>query len=169
MSHGTHVDETWHTCKWIMSRIWMSRGADINETWLAHPNKRSHELHQSSRSHEFDEVSKCHALNELWLSHDTYSWTNATQISRLCITSSLSRNRRNFTHSMSYEWVTTYTPRRQHTATHYNTLQQKDFDDKLHSTLGSHWVHCLWRRCGKVVEQKYELKTLNKIKNALLP
>jgi len=30
MSHVTHVNESWHTCKWIMSHMWMSPVTHMN-------------------------------------------------------------------------------------------------------------------------------------------
>ena len=31
MSHGTHVNESWHTCEWVMAHIWMSHGPHLND------------------------------------------------------------------------------------------------------------------------------------------
>ena len=31
MSHGTHVNESWHTCEWVMAHMWMSRGTHVTE------------------------------------------------------------------------------------------------------------------------------------------
>ena len=36
MSHGTHVNESWHTCEWIMAHMWMSHGTHVNESWHTH-------------------------------------------------------------------------------------------------------------------------------------
>jgi len=33
MSHGTHLNESWHTCEWVMAHIWMSHGTHVNESW----------------------------------------------------------------------------------------------------------------------------------------
>jgi len=32
MSHGTHVNESWHTYEWVMAHIWMSHGTHMNES-----------------------------------------------------------------------------------------------------------------------------------------
>jgi len=33
MSHGTHMNESWHTYEWVMAHIWMSHGIHMNESW----------------------------------------------------------------------------------------------------------------------------------------
>ena len=32
-SHGTHMNESWHTCEWVMSHIWMTHVTHMNESW----------------------------------------------------------------------------------------------------------------------------------------
>jgi len=32
MSHGTHMNESWHTYEWVMAHIWMSHGTHMNES-----------------------------------------------------------------------------------------------------------------------------------------
>jgi len=34
MSHGTHMNESWHPYEWVMAPIWMSHGTHINEASL---------------------------------------------------------------------------------------------------------------------------------------
>ena len=33
MSHGTHMNESWHTYVWVMAHISMSHGTHMNESW----------------------------------------------------------------------------------------------------------------------------------------
>jgi hypothetical protein len=33
MSHGTHMNESWHTCEWVMAHIWLSHVRHVNESW----------------------------------------------------------------------------------------------------------------------------------------
>jgi len=33
MSHGTHMDESWHTYGCVMAHIWMSHGTHMDESW----------------------------------------------------------------------------------------------------------------------------------------
>jgi len=60
ISHGTHVNESWHTCEWVMSHIWMSHVTHLNEsqhTWMRYAT-------YTNRSGQ----NMC-----LWLSHVTHS------------------------------------------------------------------------------------------------
>jgi len=52
MSHGTHMNESWHTYEWVMAHIWMSHGTHTYEsrcivthsyvTWLIHMCAMTH-------------------------------------------------------------------------------------------------------------------------------
>jgi len=33
MSHGTHMDESWHAYGWVMARTWMSHNTHMTESW----------------------------------------------------------------------------------------------------------------------------------------
>ena len=33
MRRGTCVNESWHTCEWVMAHVWMSHGPRVNESW----------------------------------------------------------------------------------------------------------------------------------------
>ena len=33
MSHGTRMNESWHTYEWVMAHVWMSHGTRMNESW----------------------------------------------------------------------------------------------------------------------------------------
>ena len=82
MSHGTHVNESWHTCEWVMAHMWMSHGTQVNESWhtyewvMAHVWMR-HGTHMKESWHTYERVT-AHIwtnygthMNELW---HTYKW-----------------------------------------------------------------------------------------------
>jgi len=59
MSHGTHMNESWHTYKWVMSHMWMSHVADTNEScsvvyfgveWVTLQIRMSHHMCDMTRN-----------------------------------------------------------------------------------------------------------------------
>jgi len=64
------LNESWHTCKWVMAHIWMRRGTRVNETWTSAEAEGS--LHVTV---VIEHVSYWeHDLNESWL---TCEWVMA--------------------------------------------------------------------------------------------
>ena len=74
MSHVTHVNESRHTCEWVMSHMWMSHVTRVNE--LCHTCEGVMSLMWMTRSHW--EWIRSH----IWMSHvahmnescHTYEW-----------------------------------------------------------------------------------------------
>jgi len=63
MSHGTRMDESWHTYGWVMTHIWMSHGTHMNESWHTYEWVMAH-IWMSHGTH----------MNKSW---HTYEWVMA--------------------------------------------------------------------------------------------
>jgi len=78
MSHGTHVNESWHTREWVMAHTWISHGTHIHvtcllvrlygmsrwvmaHTWMSHGT----DIHVSWHTCE------C-VMSQKWMSHGTH-------------------------------------------------------------------------------------------------
>jgi len=84
-SHVTHVEESCHTYEWVMSHIWMSHATHMNESchtyeWVMSHTWRSHVTHMDESCHTYECV-----MSHIWLSlvthmnelWHTYEWVLA--------------------------------------------------------------------------------------------
>jgi len=120
MSHVTHMKESWHTYEWVMSHKWMSHGTHMNESWhtyewiMAHI-WMSHITRMNESWHTYEWV-----MSHIWMSHVTHtneSWhTYEWVISRVCMSHATHMNESCHT----YEWVLSHI--RMSHATHMNEL-----------------------------------------------
>ena len=72
LSQVTHMHESWHTCEWVMSHVWMSHIAHMHESCLTYEWVMSHiPMSHISRMNE-----SCHAyewvMSHIWRSHVTH-------------------------------------------------------------------------------------------------
>ena len=88
MSHVTHVDESCHTCEWVMSHMWMSHVTHDNESchtceWvmsLTHVDESCHTcawvMSHMTMSHVTHVNESCHTcewvMSQMWMSHVTH-------------------------------------------------------------------------------------------------
>ena len=71
MSHVTHMNESCHTCEWVMSHIWMSHVTHVNESchiceWVMSHIWMSHVTHVNESCHTYEWV-----MSHIWMSHVT--------------------------------------------------------------------------------------------------
>jgi len=72
MSHVTHVNESCHTCEWFLSLIWMSHVTHVNESchtceWVLSLIWMSHDTHANESCHTHERV-----MSHMWMSHSTH-------------------------------------------------------------------------------------------------
>jgi len=71
-THGTHINESFHACEWVMAHAWMSQGTRMNDSWhacewvMAHI-WTSYGTHMSESWHTYEWV-----MARMWTSHGTY-------------------------------------------------------------------------------------------------
>jgi len=116
MSHGTHMDLTFHTYARVTSRIWgFSHLRLLSFEWVMWHIRLSHVTHMNESCHTYGWV-----MSHTWMSH-------VTHMNESCHT---------------YEWVMApiiLHKSRYHTATHCNTLQR----NATHcNTLQRNATHC---------------------------
>ena len=63
MSHGTRMNESWHTYESVMAHIRMSHGTHMNESWHAH-TRRSHGTHITVICRRHDTRSQFESLQK---------------------------------------------------------------------------------------------------------
>jgi len=77
MSHATHMNESWRTCEWVMSHMWVSQVTYVSESWhicewvMAHmwvmPHMcMSHGTHVNESCHTWEWV-----MSHIWVSYVT--------------------------------------------------------------------------------------------------
>ena len=74
MSHGTHMNGSLHTYKWVMAHIWMSHGIHINESrltyeWVMAHIWMGHDTHMNESRHAYDWV-----ITHIYVHVYTYMW-----------------------------------------------------------------------------------------------
>jgi len=75
VSHVTHINESHHTCEWVMSHARMRHFTHRNESchthlWVtAHPSMRHYYTRQQHLLHEYHTRTSAN-----WMSHGTYEW-----------------------------------------------------------------------------------------------
>ena len=79
MSHATHRNESWHTCKCVMAHIWMSHVTHLNESnTLSHAGHLEGTLSQQPCSYKNESCNTYEwAMSHTWIRHVTHvyeSW-----------------------------------------------------------------------------------------------
>jgi len=90
LSHVTHVNESWHTCEWVMSyshiqRVkshkWLSHVTHVNESchtceWVMAHMWMSHVIQSYTTSQATQVTESCHTcewvMSHMWMSHGTH-------------------------------------------------------------------------------------------------
>jgi len=74
MSHGTHVNESWHTYEWVMAHIWTSHGAHMNVSWRTYQRVMAHiwMWHGTRMNESWHTYEWAMAHINIWMSHGTY-------------------------------------------------------------------------------------------------
>ena len=102
MSHGTHMNELWHTYEWVMAHIWMSHGTRMNESWHTYEWVMAH-IWMSHGTH----------MTESWHTYEwvmAHVWRNRTPYKRVTSLIWMSHGMSHGTHMNeswhTYDWVT---------------------------------------------------------------
>jgi len=73
-SYRTHMNESCHAYKWVMSRIWMSHFTHMNESWHTYKWGKpciwmSHVAHTNEACHAYE-----WGMSRIWMRHITHGW-----------------------------------------------------------------------------------------------
>jgi len=93
MRHATYVNESWHTCEYVMSPVWMSHGTHVNTSchpyervmahmWIRHVTRMNESWHTCEyvmspvwMGHGTHVNTSCHpceyVMSPMWMSHGT--------------------------------------------------------------------------------------------------
>jgi len=69
--HGTHMNESWYTCKWVMAHIWMSHGTRNYTARLEVVPCQTGHTYQWVTAHMYEWVMDKH-MNESWRKKHVY-------------------------------------------------------------------------------------------------
>ena len=130
MSHGTHLNESWHTYEWVMTHIWKHARAPPRALLPLHPEKNQMCVHLCLCLCASLSLSLCLCLC-LFLCVDVsvckynHIYTYAHACIRIHTHRDRSTKKGNKKGVMSHydPWYTLTNSRPRHTATHCNTLQ----------------------------------------------
>jgi len=155
MSHGTHMNESWHTYEWVMyfkselkklKPVWMSHVTHMTELWhtyewvvahiwMSHGTKEwvmahmwmSHGTHMNESWHTYEWV-----MAHIWMRHVTRineSCVFERQLKMLTLIQHTATYRNTLQHTATHcnilQHTATYCNTLQHTATHCNTLHYR--------------------------------------------
>ena len=121
MRHATYVNESWHTCEYVMSPVWMSHGTHVNTSchpyeWVMAHMWIRHVTHVNTSCHPCEWVMAhlwirhVTRMNEwetphIWISHVTH--IHVTHRIGWCITSSSCHT---YAWGMSHIWMSHVSP-----------------------------------------------------------
>jgi len=145
MSHVTHMKESWHTCEWVMSHIWMSHVTPMNDSCRqagrslrCKPFKRVTVTHTNESWHTYEWV-----MSHPWTSHVKQADRSLRPIPYHCMNASWHTWMSHDTHitesqhaRMSHEWATT----------HMNELWMSH-DTPIKKVTSHIWMHRACQKC----------------------
>ena len=142
MSHDTHMNESWHTCEWVMTHIRTSHDTHVNESWHTY----EYQTHTQTKR---DIIERCNSLcvtcliSHIWVSLDTHMCVRHTYVcqTHICVSdthTNKTRHHREMQHNMCH-------------MPYFTHLKVGHFCDKVrHSCTKWHLCNKVRHSCNKV-------------------